>query len=137
MFWKHHPGHRHGAGQHQGQRRGHRWGYRRPKYNIPVNIVEADKEYTLTLHAPTYAKENIKLSVMGEMLYITGTREPEDLHPNFILQEYPIKSFERSFELSHKADKNNIKASYKDGVLTVVVGKTKAAQEPEVDIEIS
>ena len=86
--------------------RGH---YRRPKYNVPVNIIENETEFELHVFALTYPKENIKVSVVNDMLYVTGTRNPEDLSPNFMLQEYPIKSFERSFELSHRADKSNIK----------------------------
>lgn len=111
-------------------------GWRRPKHNIPVNIIENETEYVLSLHALTYPKDNIKVSVVDDTLYITGTREPEDSSPNFILQEYPIKSFERTFELSHKVDKDNIEAKYAEGVLIVTVPKTKEAQRPEISIDI-
>jgi HSP20 family protein len=113
--------------------RGH---YRRPKYNVPVNIIEHETEFELHVFATTYPKENIKVSVVNDMLYVTGTREPKDLSPNFMLQEYPIKSFERSFELSHRADKSKIKAHYKDGVLIVKVGKAQAAMDPEMEIDV-
>ena len=110
--------------------------WRRPKYNIPVNVIERETEYEVMVHAVTYPKENIKVSVVDDMLYISGTREPEEDRPNFVLQEYPIKSFERSFELSHKVDKDNISAKFVDGILVVVVPKTAAAQKPEVNIDI-
>jgi len=110
--------------------------WRRPKYNIPVNVIERETEYEVMVHAVTYPKENIKVSVVDDMLYISGTREPEEDRPNFVLQEYPIKSFERSFELSHKVDKDNISAKFVDGILVVVVPKTEAAQKPEVNIDI-
>ena len=131
-----HMKHRHRHGRRE-QSRYARMGFRRPKHNIPVNIIEHETEFVLTLHAPSFPREQIKVTVVEDMLYISGTREIEgDTHPNFLLQEYPIKSFERSFELSHRADKQNIKASYKDSILTVKVGKTVAAQHPEIDIEV-
>ena len=131
MYWKHYAGRNRSH-----ERRGRRYGYRRPKYNTPVNIIDKETEFELHLHAPTFEKDNIKIAVAGDTMYITGTREPKDDSPNFLLQEYPIKSFERSFELSERADRENIKATFKDGILTVIVQKTTAASEPEVEIEV-
>lgn len=135
-----------GRGRHRGHERARRkfkhfmnqgpGGWRRPKHNIPVNIIESGEGYELHVHALTYSKESIKVSVIDDMLYITGTREPKDSSPNFVLQEYPIKSFERSFELSHKVDKDNIEAKFAEGVLIITVPKTKEAQKPEVTIDI-
>lgn len=131
-----HMKHRHRHGRNE-QNRYARMGFRRPKHNIPVNIIEHEAEFVLSLHAPSFPRDQIKVTVVEDTLYISGTREIEgDTHPNFLLQEYPIKSFERSFELSHRADKKSIKATYKDGILTVKVAKTVSAQHPEVDITV-
>lgn len=119
---------------HRRQHRRRAW--RRPKYNIPVNIIERDTEYEVHVHAVTFPKDGIKVAVVDDLLYISGSRSPEDDSPNFFLQEYPIKSFERTFELSHRVDKANIKASYKDGILTILVPKTEAAQQSQQEIDI-
>ena len=120
----------------RGRKRARRYGYRRPKYNVPVNIIENPTEYIVHVHAVGFAKEEIKVSVVADMLYISGRRIPEDDSPNFILQEYPIKSFERSFELSTKVDQKGISAQYKNGILTLMVPKTTEAQAPEQTIDI-
>ena len=74
--------HEHG----NGRRRGH---YRRPKYNVPVNIIEHETEFELHVFASTYPKDQIKVSVVNDMLYVTGKRTPEgDDSPNFMMQEY-------------------------------------------------
>ncbi len=110
--------------------------HRRAKYNVPVNIIEHDREFELWLFAHHFPKENIKVAVVEDTLYITGNRTPEVDRPNFILHEFPIKSFERSFELSHRVDKSKVKALYDHGILKVYVGKTAQAQKTEIDIEI-
>lgn len=115
---------------------GRRGGFRRPKHNIPVNIIENDTEFIAYVHAVTFPKESIRLVVAGDMLYISGTRSPADLHPNFILQEYPIKSFERVFELSETVDTSRITARHEDGVLIITAPKTAEAQRPEREIDI-
>jgi HSP20 family protein len=113
-----------------------RWGYRRPKHNIPVNIIERGEEFEVRVHALTFPKDRIKVAVMEDTLYISGKREPQDEAPSFLLQEYPIKSFERSFELSHRVDQAGIRAKYMDGVLVITVPKTQAAMSPEMEIDI-
>lgn len=121
----------------EGSYYGRRGGFRRPKHNIPVNIVENDTEFIAYVHAVTFPKENIRLVVAGDMLYISGTRTPaDDPNPNFILQEYPIKSFERAFELSETVDTSRISARHQDGVLIITAPKTQEAQRPEREIDI-
>lgn len=124
------------AWEDQGRRPRRRGAWRRPKYNVPVNIIERETEYEVHVHAITYPKEGIKVAVVEDTLYISGKRSPQDASPNFFLQEYPIKSFERSFELSERVDKANIKATHKDGILIINVPKTEAAQNPQVEIEV-
>jgi HSP20 family protein len=113
-----------------------RAGYRRPKYNVPVNIIEHEEAFEVQVFALTYPKDGIKVAVVEETLYISGKREPEQDAPNFLLQEYPIKSFERSFELSQRVDKSGIKATYKEGILTIHVPKAGIATQPEQEIEV-
>ena len=112
-------------------------GWRRPKYNVPVNIIEHETEFEVRVHSLTFSKDQIKVSVVDDTLYISGARTPEgDASPNFLLQEYPIKSFERSFELSHRVDKSKISARHQDGVLIVTVAKAQAAMQPEITVEV-
>src|SRR5687768_11281640 len=76
--------------------RGSGW-YRRPKYNVPLNVVDNDTNFEVHVYALGFAKENIRISVQDDILYISGTRTiDENNPPNFSLQEYPVKSFERS-----------------------------------------
>ncbi|MEM7657521.1 MAG: Hsp20/alpha crystallin family protein [Bacteroidota bacterium] len=129
----HHADHKNWEGR--ARKAGRSW-YRRPKYNVPVNIIEHPDKFEVQVFALTYPKDGIKVSVMDDTLYLTGSRSPKEDHPNFLLQEYPIKSFERSFELTHRVDQNNIKATFKEGVLTVHVAKAQEAMEPEISIEV-
>lgn len=130
-----HPGH-HGHPRHRGRSMQQRM-WRRPKHNIPVNIIENETEFECHVHCVTFPKESVKVSIVGDMIYISGTREPEDLHPNFLLQEYPIKSFERSFELSHTVDKANVSARHESGVLIITAPKLHVDADPGTEIRIA
>lgn len=110
--------------------------YRRPKHNVPVNISEYGDRFEARVYALGFSKENISITLSDDVIYISGRREPAEEHPPFILQEYPIKSFERSFELSERADQNAVGAKMEDGVLLITIMKTAASQKPDVEVEI-
>jgi HSP20 family protein len=113
-------------------------GYRRPKYNVPVNISENESSYEITVYATGFDKENIKLTVVNDVLYISGTRTIDEANPpNFTKQEFPVKSFERALVLNRQIDTANITARQENGVLIVTLPKTPEAQQPEQEIKVS
>ncbi len=118
---------------------GEGWGgyFRRPKYNVPINIIENETNYQVFVYALGFEKDNIKISVVDDVLYISGSRTiDENNRPNFIRQEYPIKSFERTVSLRGQIDSTHITASQEEGILKIVLPKTPEAQKPAQDIKI-
>ena len=112
-------------------------GFRRPKYNVPVNIIDNTDSYEVHVYATGFAKENIRISVADGVLYISGTREVDENNlPNFSMQEYPIKSFERVIGLNEQVDTGNISAKQENGVLIVTLPKTPEAQKPAQEVKI-
>ena len=132
-YWKRHG--LEGWEQKMRMRRGS-WGYRRPKHNIPVNIIEHEDHIEVCVHALTFDPDDIIVTVTDGVLYISGTREPEVDKPNFIVQEYPIKSFERSFELGNHLNLDNIQAKMNNGVLVITIGMDEKAKGPDKTIKI-
>ena len=110
-------------------------GFRRPKYNVPLNITESDTAYEVAVFATGFAKENIKVTTVDDVLYISGSKEISD-SPNFTVQEFPIKNFERSLLLNGLVDTEQISAKVENGVLIVTLPKTPAAQKTETKVEV-
>ncbi len=111
--------------------------YRRPKYNVPVNIIENETNYEVHVYALSFDKEQIKVSVVNDVLYINGSRQIDENNlPNFIQQEYPIKSFERIIRLHGQVDTANISARQDEGVLKLTLPKTPEAQKSSQEIVI-
>ncbi|MEM9886541.1 MAG: Hsp20/alpha crystallin family protein [Bacteroidota bacterium] len=128
-----------GYKKNQSERVARRFGrpaYRRPKHNVPVNIIEEDSYFEAWVYCLTFGKEEVKISIAEDMIYISGRRQPKVDAPNFLLQEYPIKSFERYFELSHRADKEQVTAKFENGILKIHVPKTAAAQRGMQEVKI-
>ena len=134
---KHGPGrhHRGPGGRHRGQGRP-QYGPRRPKHNVPVNIKETESGFEASVFCVGFAKADVKINIIDDMLYISGSRKPVEEYPDFLLQEYPIKSFERWFQLSDKVDQKAVSATFKEGVLIITAPKVAEAVRPEREITI-
>jgi HSP20 family protein len=135
-----------GCGNAHGKHGHHRdWGRfreeghsRRPKFNLPINIADNETNFEVFVYALGYAKENIKISVTDDVLYISGTRTVDEENlPNFSKQEYPIKSFERMLNLNGKVDVASISAKQEDGVLIVTLPKNEEAQKQSQEIPVN
>ena len=112
--------------------------FRRPKYNLPINIADNETNFEVYVYALGYAKENIKISVQDDVLYISGTcTVDEENLPNFSKQEYPIKSFERMLNLNGQVAIESISAKQQDGVLIITLPKNAETQKPSQQIPVN
>lgn len=96
--------------------------FRRPKYNVPTNVVRTEDGFEVHIFAVGFEKQDIEVSVNGDTLTVSGTRTlADDYQPDFVRQEYPIKSFERVFQISDTIDVENIAAKQENGVLIITL----------------
>ncbi len=137
MHTKHHAAGRYGHTGYGHFRTGPGANWRRPRYNVPLNVVDTATGYEVHVYALGFAKENISLAVVDDVLYISGTRPVDENNPPvFSYQEYPVKSFERMLSLRGQVDTARIRARQEDGVLIVTLPKTPEAQRPAQEIKV-
>lgn len=111
--------------------------WRRPKYNVPMNVIETDTLFEIHLYATGFAKEDVKIRLDNDMLHVRGTRTiDESKSPKFIIQEYPIKNFERVISLKSKVDRANITARQVDNVLVITLPKSGESQHEGQEIPV-
>lgn len=111
--------------------------FRRPKYNVPINIIENENEFEVHVFASGFTRDNIKIAVTNDVLLISGAKTlPEDYSPNFSRQEFPIKNFERSLALNNKVDAASIVAKHENGILIITLPKNEEAKTQEKVIEV-
>ena len=103
-----------------------------------VDVVENEKAYEITAELPGMDEKNIEVKVANGFLTIKGEKqeEKEEKKKDYYLQERSFGSFERSFGLPEGVDADKIQASFKKGVLTVMLPKKPEAQKPAKKIEV-
>jgi HSP20 family protein len=92
----------------------------------PVHdIIENENEYIVDFHLAGVKKEDVTIATEKDELSIKAERkEVKDLKFNRKESYYGV--YEKTFSLPNTVDKENIEASFNDGVLTVKIPKTKA-----------
>src|SRR5579872_3078210 len=84
-----------------------------------ADISETDKEYLIRAELPAVKKEDVKVTVDGDMITIEGERkqQSEDKSEKYHRIESFHGTFARSFRLPDDIDSASIKCENKDGVL--------------------
>ena len=89
----------------------------------PVNIVENEDRYVLSLAVPGMKKDDFKIALEGLMLTISTEKEEEkeEIEEKFTRREYNFYSFTRSFTLPEDVKPEYIEAKYEEGLLKLVL----------------
>lgn len=99
--------------------------------NLHVDIKEDAQQYTVHADVPGVAKDNIKINFDKGLLTIevSSSSVKEDKDGEKVLRsERSFSKKTRSFQFGENIDDSNIKASYKDGVLTLDIPKREPVQ---------
>jgi HSP20 family protein len=113
-------------------------GLQRGLWSPPVDVVDREHEVLLKMDLPEVSQSEIDIKVEENTLTIKGERKfiKETPEENYIQIERPYGGFHRQFTLPKRIDQDKIKASYKDGVLSVVLPKTEEVYPKQVSIEV-
>lgn len=95
-----------------------------------VNVKEDDNQFIIDVAAPGMEKKDFKLELNHNVLTISAEKEEEieEKKRKFSRREFNYASFRRSFTLPNTAKEAGIKASYKDGVLSISIPKKEEAK---------
>jgi HSP20 family protein len=97
-------------------------------YSAPAaNIVEHEGEFQLDLAVPGMNKEDFKIGVENNLLTVSSEKQTqnEENGKNFTRKEFAYRSFSRSFTLPISVDADTINATYKNGILKIVIPKNE------------
>ena len=94
---------------------------------MKTDIHDKDGNYMIEMELPGYAKEDIKADLKDGYLTITAskneTKEETDAKGNCIRKERYTGTCNRSFYVGEQVTQDDIRASFKDGVLSLQVPK--------------
>jgi len=107
----------------------------RVEYVTPVvNIYETKSDYVLEAEMPGVNKDGLEVTLDGNEITIQGRRAPEKTEGDPLLRERNTAEFRRVFELDPAVDSSNISAKIEQGLLTVVLPKSRHLQPRRIAV---
>jgi len=105
---------------------------------LDLDVYETDKNVVAELNIPGFDPKDIDVIVKNQSLRIKGSMEKdkEEKKKEYWRKEIRKGSFERVVRLPVTVDEKKIKASYKKGVLKIVMPKVTVAKTKKVKIKI-
>jgi len=106
----------------------------------PALDVHDEKDSLLVqVELPGMKKEDIQLSLHDGVLTVSGERKPLHIQKEgeTFRSERFFGKFQRSVTLPARVDGNQVKASYKDGILTIDLPKVEEAKPKQIEVSVS
>ena len=106
-----------------------------------VDVRENEKGYILEADLPGFDEKDIEIRLDGNNLIISSRKAEEknnenvaEAEGNYLIRERRYSSFSRSFRLPENANPEAISASFKNGILSLEIGKRAEAQQRVIQI---
>jgi HSP20 family protein len=103
-----------------------------------VDTRVEDGKFIVRADLPGVDPEDVDIRVAGDVLTIKGSREEKHEHKkaDFFRHEIHYGSFERSIALPHGIKAEDLKATYRDGILELSAPMPKGAAPKAVKIQV-
>ncbi len=100
-----------------------------------VDIRERDEELLVLADVPGAASDSIDVNFEDGMLTIHAKVAPRQEHDHrYLVREYGVGDFYRTFRVSEAVDAGKISAEYADGVLMLHLPKAEAVKPRKIEV---
>ncbi|MBA4358405.1 MAG: molecular chaperone Hsp20 [Desulfovibrio sp.] len=101
----------------------------------PLNVSEDEGSYYVRSEIPGLPMDAVELTLTEKSLVIRGERPTEQ--GKYYRQERPAGFFQRVVVLNVPVDREKVRATLTDGVLTVVLPKSAGSIPRKISIEVA
>jgi len=111
----------------------------RHTYVPNVDIIETSDEFLVVADMPGVAANAVDIRYERGVLTIHGKAEPrqDEEKTSYLLREYGIGDYYRSFQLGEGINPDKIEARLKDGVMELRLPKSEASKPKKIAVKTS
>jgi HSP20 family protein len=107
------------------------------RWNPAVDVYQDKDQFTVYAELPGMKKEEIEISLNGDTLTISGERKYEGNADQGFRTERFFGKFQRSLTLPVAVNAEKVNATYKDGILKIVLPKTEEAKPKQIPVSLN
>jgi HSP20 family protein len=102
-----------------------------------TNLLEDDTKFIVELGLSGWKKDELRIEVLGDNLVVAGeSKESSTQGGKYLRRELKRSKFSKTIVLGKDLDRDNIEATYEDGLLTVTVPKLQKSEPRSTRINI-
>ncbi|MCX7793620.1 MAG: Hsp20/alpha crystallin family protein [Thermodesulfovibrionales bacterium] len=119
-------------------RRRRRWWGREGMVVPNIDVYDKKGEIVVKAELPGVEKDNIDITITKDTLTIKGEikRDEEIKDEDYYAREISYGSFARTIALPVEVDSEKAKATFKNGILEIVLPKKEEAKPKEIKVEV-
>lgn len=104
-----------------------------------LEVSESDKELQISAELPGVDAQSLEISLADDLLSIRAEKsaERQEEDRNYHVNERSYGTFSRYLRLPFAPDPGQVKASFKDGVLTITIPKPEEVQQKVHRIDVN
>ena len=104
-----------------------------------VDIEENDNGISVKAEIPGMNEKDIRVTIEKNMLTISGEKkeEREEKKNRRVVSERRYGTFSRSFQLPAGIKRDEIKADFKNGILTISMPKAESEKNKKIEISVN
>ncbi len=110
-----------------------RWGL------LATELREDEQQIVIRIEAPGMEADQFDINIVDRYLIVRGEKrmEHEERRGRYHLMERAYGSFERTIPLPSSVDQGHIKASYRNGILKIVLPKHQGENSPRAHVTVT
>lgn len=111
------------------------WNTRTPA----VDVREDEDGYRMEAELPGLTDKDVELKIEDNILSLSSRKDEskEENKDGYLIRERRSAEFCRTFVLPKDVDRENIKAEFKNGLLTVSIPKAPEAKPRTIDVQVN
>lgn len=105
----------------------------------PVDMYETSDELVMAVELPGVSEKEVSVSITGDLLTLRGERSvtADVKREEYFRAERWFGRFERTLPLPIPVQVDKVKATFKDGILTIRLPKTEQIKPKEIKISVA
>lgn len=114
------------------------WGEQEASWLPALDVSETDEAVRVQAELPGVEPAEVDISLSDDLLTIRGEKkaEKEEIERDYHRIERSYGSFSRTVRLPAAVDQEKVEATFKDGILSVILPKREEARTRKVKVEV-
>jgi len=99
-----------------------------------AEIIETETGYVVRLELPGVQRDSIDVKATDRNLVISAERASDNADATVLMSEFRSGTWSRSFRFPHSLNRDDLKASFRDGILEITA--SKAVNHTSVTVQV-